>query len=142
MHKRSDPGDGIDALLQEWAHWVREHGEWLDDVTTWDRQLRRLMVLIHELDSALPYERQRLAEHHDAIQSHLRFLESHQGVLNEHKGRMADRSETSHALVDMHGKQRYQHARVRDAHLALRQRHLQAMQQVDELLDRFQKRSG
>lgn len=118
---------------------MREHGEWLDDVAVWDRQLRRLMVLIHELDSALPYERQRLTEHHDAIQSHMRVLESHQGVLNGHKGRMAEKPDT---LADLHGKHRYQHARVRDAHLALGRRHQQAMRQVDDLIDRFRKREG
>ena len=139
MHSRFEPLNGVDAYLQEWEQWIHEHGEWLDDVAVWDRQLRRLMVLIHELDSALPYERQRLTEHHDAIQSHLRVLESHQGLLSGHKGRMTEKPES---LADMHGKQRYQHARVRDAHLALRHRHLKAMQQVDDLLDQFRKRGG
>jgi chromosome segregation ATPase len=142
MHGQPDPTDGIDAYLQEWRQWIREHGEWLDDVSTWDRQLRRLMVLIHELDSALPYERQRLSEHQDAIQSHLRVLESHQGLLNGHKGRMDEKPEKVHALGDMHSKQRYQHGRVRDAHAALRHRHQQAMRQVDNLLDQFRNRGG
>jgi len=144
MHKdpaptHGHPADGIEGFLHEWGQWMHEHGEWLDDVAVWDRQLRRLMVLIHELDSALPYERQRLAEHHDAIQSHMRVLESHQGVLNGHKGRMTEKPDT---LADLHSKHRYQHARVRDAHLALGRRHQQAMQQVNDLLDQFRKRSG
>ena len=142
MHSRFEPAGGIDAYLQEWGQWMHEHGEWLDDVAVWDRQLRRLMVLIHGLDSAPPYEPDRLAEHHDALQSHLRVPESHQGLLSGHKGRITEKPETLPALADMHSKHRYQHARVRDAHLALRHRHLKAMQEVEKLLDHFRERGG
>ena len=143
MRKRSESVSDMNAYHEEWSQWMREHGEWLDDVAVWDRQLRRLMILIHELDGALPYERQRLVEHHDAIKSHLKILESHETLLSGYGGHVADESRAHEAaLMDAHHRHRYQHARVHDAHAALRHRHLQAMKQVDDLLDRFRRRDG
>lgn len=139
MFETSEADEGVNAYLQEWSHWVRERDQWIEDVDQWGRHLRQLILLIHELDNALPYERQRLAEHLDAVKEHLKTLESHGRLLNRIKIR------AGHGMVagmpsdvrKEHDKLRYEHARVRDAHLGLRHQHQQAMERVDELLGRF-----
>lgn len=134
----------IDPILHESAQWKREHDEWLRDITSWDRELRHLMLLIYELDKTLPYERKRLAQHMEDVQAHQIMLHEHESVLSQYMDRLSRKGwhgepkiVLSSKLKSMHTRQRQRHDRVKDAHLSLRQRHHQAMAQVRNLMEQF-----
>lgn len=152
MHHRFDPHGSqkkhsIDSFVLELSKWIEEQDAWMDEVTEWDHQLRHLMVLVHELDNSLPYERQLLVNHHDVIKTHRRLLETHAGTLKRHRGNIPKRHEPETSSQDSpdnvthdHSKQHFQHMRVRDSHLAIRFRHQQAMNKVYDLLEKFCKK--
>lgn len=143
MNEPSDLDESIDAYLKEWSEWVREHDQWMNDVKVWDKRLRQLLLLIHELDEGLPNEQQRLSSHVDEIHKHLDTLESHGKCLNQLK-LMARASNTAAKLpLDIkndHSKLKFEHARVRDVHAGLRHQHQEAMDRVNNLMGNFKQR--
>jgi len=117
---------------KELNRWRAEHAAWLADIKKWKRQEQRVLVLLFELERAMPNQRIILNEHADTIRKHEKTLNGYKKYLVEyHKMDIDDKRYAE--MMDMHRKSKEQHVKVARKHAEMRLKHLAAISEISNL---------
>jgi len=117
---------------KELGQWRAEHAAWLADIKEWRRQEQQVLVLLFELEQAMPNQRIILNEHADTIRKHEKNLDDYKKYLAEyHKMDIDDKRYAE--MMDIHRKSKEQHVEVARKHTEMGLKHLAAISEISNL---------
>ncbi len=126
---------------QEHNQWSSEHALWLDEVEFWNKEHKKALTKLVEIEKSIKQQSSVLQEHVQAIQAHTKLEHEHEKTM---KNSERDFSSKAYKEADVkenpvHQQERKMHAQESAKHHALKTHHFKVMAMINILHKETQK---